>query len=133
MKKRPSPKRTIQKKTSGTSEKKFNEILKQVELERKKAEKEGYSITLSYPVQYRKGVEATIITSADGYSHYFYPEDGYWDYDGGEIAFEKGKIKRSKGIVGSVKIFLPVQSIKIGRGGNGLTIVDAKGETYQFS
>jgi len=116
------------------SKEEFFEMMKQAKLDREIREKEGYSVVISYPVQYRKGVEATIITSADGYEHFFYPtKSGGWDYDGGGMEFEGGKIKRAKAIVGSVKVFLPVKSIKIGRGGNGLTIVDAKNKTYKFA
>ena len=50
-----------------------------------------------------------------------------------EIIIKGIQEKKGKDIVGSVKVFLPVKSIKIGRGGNGLTIVDAKGETYKFA
>ena len=132
-KKKPKAK-SSRKTTIDLSAKQFAEMMKQAKLERKISEREGYSIILSYPVQYRKGVEATIITSADGYEHFFYPTKSEgWDYDGGGVEFRGGKIKRAKGIVGSVKVFLPVKSIKIGRGGNGLTIVDGKGETYKFS
>ena len=121
-------------KSNRPSKEEFLEMMKQAKLDREIREKEGYSVMISYPIQYRKGVEATIITSADGYEHFFYPtKSGGWDYDGGGMEFEGGKIKRAKAIVGSVKVFLPVKSIKIGRGGNGLTIVDAKGETYKFS
>lgn len=90
-------------------------------------------IDLSYPVKYRKGVKATIITGADGYQHYFYPEDGYMDYDGGETTFVKGKIVRAKSIIGVVRLYLPIKSIKIGTAGNLLTIVDAKRKKYVFS
>lgn len=118
-----------------TSEKQFAQIMKQANLERKKREAEGYSITISYPIQYDiwNDEGAIRVKSADGFDHYFYPDKGSWDYDGGGMEFKGGKAKRSKGIVGSVKVFLPLKSIKIGRGGNGLTIVDAKGETYKFS
>jgi hypothetical protein len=117
------------------SEKEIAERLKQARLERKKREAEGYSLTISYPIQYQNWGDGAIkVQGADGFDHYFYPtKSGGWDYDGGGMEFQGGKPKRGKGIVGSVKIFLPVKSIKIGRGGNGLTIVDAKGETYKFS
>ena len=117
------------------SAKEFAEMRKQFALERKKREAEGYSVTISYPIQYKiwNDEGAIRVQSADGYDHYFYPTKTDWDYDGGGMSFEGGKPKKGKGIVGSVKVFLPVKSIKIGRGGNGLTIVDAKGETYKFS
>jgi len=133
-KKKPKAK-SSRKTTIDLSAKQFAEMMKQAKLERKKREAEGYSVTISYPIQYKiwNDEGAIRVQSADGYDHYFYPTKTDWDYDGGGMSFEKGKPKRSKGIVGSVKVFLPVKSIKIGRGGNGLTIVDAKEKTYKFS
>lgn len=91
-------------------------------------------INLPYPIKYRKGYEAIIITDANGYENFFYPDGKTWDYDGGGQAFNsKGKPIGRRRIEGTINIFFPVKSIKIGGGGKGLTIVDAKNKTYKFS
>jgi hypothetical protein len=145
-KKRPQKKRTSPKiiylddKNNKLSDKEIKAFQKQFNLkdvekvvERKKSDKGSVYIDLAYPVKYKKGYEAIIVTGADGFEHFFYAEEGYWDYDGGGSEFQKGKLKMSKGIVGSVKVYLPVKSIKIGKGNKGLTIVDAKNKTYEFA
>lgn len=94
------------------------------------------AVEISYPIKYKKGAEATIITGADGYEHFFYPPKGakkYWDYDGGGVEFQLGKRVNVRKIEGSIKVQLPLKSLKIGAGGKGLTIVDAKGKKYEFS